>query len=278
MKIPPFQAAVLQWDVRRSDPGANLEIAARLLRDASRMEARLALLPEMWSTSFPVTGEEKVLGEAGEVQAELARISRELDLFVAGSTALVEGKKVFNAGFFLDRGENLGWYRKIHLFRRTGEDRVFAPGKTPLVVNPPLGRMGMVICYDLRFPELTRWFYTRKAWFLLVPAQWPLARVEHFKLLTRARAVENQCFLLAAGRSGLDRSPLSGKMTRFAGSSRILSPWGEVLGELGPDEEGVLAARLDPALVESAERELPQRADRVPAVYRKIWKSWEDQE
>ncbi len=277
MEPSPYTVAALQWDVRRSDPEANLAIAANLLREASRRGARLALLPEMWSTSFPTPGEEGILREASRAQEELGRLSKELDLLVGGSTALEEGGRFYNAGFLVDRGRNLGWYRKIHLFRRAGEDRVFSPGEEPFYADTPLGRMGMVICYDLRFPELTRWFYPRKVRVLLVPAQWPLARVEHFRALTRARALENQCFLLAAGRSGMDKSPVSGKMTRFAGSSRLVSPWGEVLGELGPREEGLLTVELDPALVESAEKELPQRGDRVPAVYRKIWKSWEDQ-
>ncbi len=277
MKIPPFIVAALQWNVRRCDPEGNLETAARLLEEASSAGARLALLPEMWSTSFPAPGEEEVLLEAGRVQAELAEVSKRLDLLVGGSAPLLEGGKIYNAGFLLDRGEVLGWYRKIHLFRRAGEDRVFSPGEGPWFASTPLGRVGMIVCYDLRFPELTRWFYPRKVSLLLLPAQWPSSRLDHFLALTKARAIENQCFLLAAGRAGEDKSPLSGKVTRFAGASRLLSPWGEVLGELGSGEEGLLAAEVDLSLVESAERELPQREDRVPEVYRRIWKTWEDQ-
>ncbi len=277
MNLSPYTVAALQWDVRRCDPEANLAIAGDLLREASRRGARLALLPEMWATSFPAPGEEGILAEASRAQEELGRLSAELNLLVGGSTALEEGGRVFNAGFLLDRGRNLGWYRKIHLFRRAGEDRVFSQGDAPFFLETRLGRMGMVVCYDLRFPELTRWFYPRKVQVLLVPAQWPLARRNHFHLLTRARALENQCFLLAAGRSGMDKSPVSGKTTRFAGSSRLVSPWGDVLEELDPVEEGLLVGTLDLSLVESAERELPQRGDRVPGLYRKIWKSWEDQ-
>ncbi len=277
MTPSPYTVAALQWNVRRGDPEANLSKAGELLGEASRLGARLALLPEMWSTSFPAPGEEGILAEASRAQGELGRLSRELDLLVGGSAALEEDGRFYNAGFLLDRGRNLGWYRKIHLFRRAGEDRVFSPGEAPFFRETRLGRVGMVICYDLRFPELTRWFYPHKVRVLLAPAQWPLARLDHFHVLTRARALENQCFLLAAGRSGVDTSPVSGKMTRFAGSSRLVSPWGEVMEELGPEEEGVLLGTVDLSLVESAEKELPQREDRVPEVYRKIWKSWEDQ-
>ncbi len=280
MSSPPgsFSAAALQWDVKRSDPSFNLGKAASLLREAAAGGARLALLPEMWATSFPVAGEEDVLAEASRAQEELLLLSRELDLVIGGSTALQEGGRLYNAGFLLEKGRHLGWYRKIHLFRRAGEDRLFSPGRRPFLARTSLGRLGMVVCYDLRFPELTRWYFTRRVQVLLVPAQWPLARREHFRLLARVRALENQCFLLASGRCGLDRSPLSGKMTRFAGSSCLVSPWGEVVAEMDPEEEGVLAARVDLAALDKAEKELPLRGDRAPGVYAEIWKDWEDQE
>ncbi|RTL50456.1 MAG: carbon-nitrogen hydrolase family protein [Rhodocyclaceae bacterium] len=241
----------------------NLVTAGRLLEEAAATGAQLAVLPEY----FPLIG----AGDAdrlaareregsGPIQDFLAEISRRLGLWlVAGSIPLAaqDPAKLRNSMLvYDDQGRVAARYDKIHLFGfRKGEEyydesATIEAGDTPVAVDTPFGRLGLGICYDLRFPELFRGLGHLDL--LALPAAFTETTGRaHWELLLRARAVENQCYVLASAQGG--RHP-TGRMTH--GNSMIIDPWGEVLARMDKGE-GVVTADIDPARIAEVRTSLP---------------------
>ena len=166
---------------------------------------------------------------------ELLELSRELKLVIVGSMPEPHGDKVFNTAYVVDNGRWPGIYRKLHLFSLLGEDKAFDSGDSWLLAETSIGKIGVIICYDLRFPELSRRLALEGAQVICVPAQWPKPRQEHWRTLLRARAIENQLFVVASNACGL-----IGKLD-FFGMSMIIDPKGEVLAEAGEAECEIVA-------------------------------------
>ena len=261
-------AAALQWDVQRGDVEANVQEMRSLLTDAHAQGVRLAVLPEMWGTSF--CGEDAASQRDGvaKAESELREVSGDLGMIVCGSNyEFASDGATYNRASLVCDGDVAGEYRKMHLFSPHGEDRWFASGEEPLIVETAIGRVAVVICYDLRFPELVRHAFLSEADILLVPAQWPSAREMHWRVLAQARAIEEQCFVLATNRCGVEPSLVNDEIdVAYPGNSMIVEPTGEILAE-GNGERGVFAAEL--ALRESAimRRALPIAKDRRPESY-----------
>jgi predicted amidohydrolase len=148
----------------------------------------------------------------------------------------------------------------MHLFRLMAEEKYLAPGEAATLADTPWGKIGMAICYDLRFPELFRRYALGGAQLILVPAEWPHPRRAHWQTLLRARAIENQCFVAACNRVGT-----TGNST-FFGASAVIDPWGETLIE-GGEAEMILTVTIDLALVDSVRRRIPVFEDRRPELY-----------
>jgi predicted amidohydrolase len=148
-------------------------------------------------------------------------------------------------------------YRKIHLFGfDEGEAAMLQAGTREVVANTPLGRTGLTTCYDLRFPELYRSLLAEDSHTFLVPAGWPARRIEHWRVLLRARAIENQALVVAANGVGEHAGVLLG------GRSCVIDPWGEVLVEALPDRECLVLAACDPSLVDRTRQAFPVLRDR----------------
>jgi len=263
--------ALAQMDIATGQPEANLARARDFAAQAREAGADLLLLPELWLHGYDLerAGEWAApLGEGGF--AHMAALAREFDLHLAGS--LLErhegggsgepGRAVSNtAVLYAPDGTLLGSYRKIHLFRLMEEHRYLAPGDHATLCPTPWGPVGLAICYDMRFPELFRAMALAGAVIFLVPAQWPVRRVEAWFLLARARAVENELIVAACNRVGDD-----GQVT-FPGRSCVVDPWGHVLVE-GDDQERLLVAQADLREVRKARRYLTVYEDRRPEAYR----------
>src|SRR6185369_2664956 len=184
-----IRAAAIQFTVKQGDVDANLAYVREALPRAAAEGANLAVLPEMWSSGFAYRNlNELALRTAGIVD-ELLAFSRELKLVIVGSMPEPNGDKVFNTIYVADNGKLAGVYRKIHLFSLLGEDRAFSGGDSWLLAETSLGKVGVIICYDLRFPELSRRLAVEGAQVICVPAQWPKPRQEHWRTLLRARAI-----------------------------------------------------------------------------------------
>jgi predicted amidohydrolase len=192
----------------------------------------------------------------------MAGLARQFRLHLAGSLLERHAGGVSNtAVLYAPDGALLGAYRKVHLFRLMQEPRYLVAGEHATLCPTPWGPVGLAICYDLRFPELFRTMAVAGAVLFLVPAQWPVRRVEAWLLLARARAVENELIVAACNRVGSD-----GQVT-FPGRSLVVDPWGHVLVE-GDDRERLLIAQADLREVHKARRYLTVYEDRRPEAYR----------
>ena len=256
-----------------NDREANLATAGHLLKLAAERGARVAVLPENFSLMAARDAERRAHAEAdgaGPVQDFLASSAERLKLWViAGSVpiAAAPGARSAQACLVYDAdGKRAARYDKIHLFDVELPDRAesyresatMAPGDKVVTVDTPAGRLGLSICYDLRFPELYRRLERAGAKWLIVPAAFTAATgAAHWEPLLRARAIENLCYVVAAAQVG---SHPSGRQT--FGHSLIIDYWGRVLTQL-PEGEGVITAALDLEAQAEARRKFPALTHRV---------------
>ena len=245
------------------DVAQNLESVARLIAEAAAAGAHLVALPEY----FPLISADehakvniRETDGAGPLQDFLADQARRHAVWLVGGTlplvAEAEGKVRNSTLVFDDRGERVARYDKIHLFGfQRGEERydesvTIEPGRAVTVFDAPCGRVGLSVCYDLRFPELFR--AMGEVDLIILPAAFTFTTGRaHWEVLLRARAIENQCYVMAPAQGGRHSS---GRVTW--GHTMIIDPWGEVLAcrDEGP---GVVLAELDPARIASVRESLP---------------------
>jgi omega-amidase len=269
-QIPTFIAACAQFHVKRGDVDSNLASAETGLRAAANDGAQLVVLPEMWTTSFVKEPTEDLLSEARAAEQTIAQISAELGLIVVGGGLEEEEGAFFNRCLVVDSGKVLGSYRKIHLFSPNAEHRHLQSGAEPLILDTRLGKLGAMICYDIRFPELVRYYFHMGVEILAVPAQWPEARSDHWRTLLKARAIENQMFVLGCNRTGTEESLKNEELLVFPGDSCMVDPMGEILAQGGGNDEPILG-EIRLKKVRTIRRILPVHRDRQGQVYRDLW-------
>ncbi|HEX5051078.1 MAG TPA: nitrilase-related carbon-nitrogen hydrolase [Planctomycetota bacterium] len=265
-----FLAACVQFDVRPGDVAANLAAMRAGVDEAVAAGSRLCVLPELWSTSFLQKLEPTVLHEAKGAEEDVRELSATHGLVIVGSTVEAEGEQIFNTARVYENGNLLDSYRKIHLFSPNLEHRFHCSGTEPRIVQTKLGRLGVLISYDLRFPELSRYYFHKGAEMLVVPAQWPEARAQHWRTLLRARAIENEIFVLGCNRTGQEPNQKSGEPMAFPGDARIVDPTGEVLAA-GSGDAGAVVAPIELRKVRTMRRILPIEQDLRPSVYRHMF-------
>jgi len=246
---------------------ANLLEVQRLVGQAAREGSRLVVLPEnfayMGHRCTDIWSVKESAGH-GKLQEFLRDLARKHDLWVVGGTipvSIENSDKVRSACFVMDnRGEVAGRYDKLHLFdvnlvdveENYKESSAIEPGDGPLVVETPLGNIGVAICYDLRFPELFRSMLTMKPDIIALPSAFTAVTGRaHWEPLVRARAIENLCYVIAAAQGGYH---VSGRETW--GHSMIVDPWGTILGVL-PNGAGYVTADLDIDLLRTTRRNFP---------------------
>jgi predicted amidohydrolase len=261
-----IEAAVVQLRAE-SDKTANLAAAEAAIRRAAAEGAELVALPEVFAWRGPQAREaEQAETIPGPTADRMAALAAELGIhLVAGSMLERQAgqERVVNTCLLLGPdGRTLAAYRKIHLFDidlpghvTIRESDTRAPGTEPVVVDTALGRIGLAVCYDLRFPELFRRLAAGPlaAEIVVMPSGFtrPTGQA-HWEVLVRARAIENQCFVLAPNQWG---RASQGFLDH--GHSLLVDPWGKILAEGPPDDDAVLFARLQSERLESVRRELP---------------------
>jgi deaminated glutathione amidase len=262
MKIAALQT------VATPDVARNLDTAARLIAEAAREGAMLAALPEYFCLMGRRDTDKLAVAEApgdGPIQRFLAEQAREHGLWLIGGTLplrTASADRVRNACcVFTPDGTLAARYDKIHLFRFDNgresydEARVLEAGDAPLALQAGPLRVGLSICYDLRFPELYRALGVCDL--LSVPAAFTyITGHAHWELLLRARAVENQCYVIAAAQGGQHENG-----RRTWGHSMVVDPWGEVLA-VKPEGEGVVVAEVDPQRLSAVRQQLPALSHR----------------
>jgi predicted amidohydrolase len=255
-----INVAAIQFNVRQGAPDANLMYVREALIRVAEKGTHLAVLPEMWSTGFAYRNLNELALRSQGIVDELLELSARYKLVIIGSMPEPNGDKVFNSIYVVDNGVIAGIYRKIHLFSLLGEDKAFSGGDHWLLAETTLGKIGVLICYDLRFPELSRRLALEGAQVICVPAQWPKPRQEHWRTLLRARAIENQLFVVSCNSCGV-----IGKLD-FFGMSMIINPKGDVLEEAGEEECEILAG-LDMRVMTDWRTQIPCFNDRKPQCY-----------
>jgi len=253
-----MQVASIQMAVVEGDKGGTIDKAAENIRRAQG--ADLIILPEIWNVGF--MSFDRYIPEAEEKNGPMLTVLRQLAKEVGAylhTDSFVEKQeeKYYNSSYLISpEGEIVVNYRKIHLFGyQSRETQILTPGDNVVVVNTPIGRLGLSTCYDLRFPELFRRMVEKGVEVFLVCSAWPYPRLEHWIMLNRVRALENQCFLVSANSVGLNMG------AQFVGHSMIVNPWGVILAS-GGDEEVILKTDLDLTEATRARENFPALADR----------------
>jgi len=254
------KAAAIQFNITLGEIDRNLDKAAGALLRVNAENAQLAVLPEMWSGGYAYRKLPELAAQTPRVLDKVCEWSKNLQMVIVGSLPEAADGHIYNTAFVVDGGEIIGRYRKMHLFSVMREDDFLGAGDSCLVVPTSVGRVGVAICYDLRFPELFRKLGLEGAEILCLPAEWPVPRQLHWRTLLRARAIENQLFVAAANCCGRQ-----GKID-FFGMSLLIAPRGELLAE-GGGTATELVAEFDFAEMDSYRKQIPVYKERRGDVY-----------
>ena len=245
-----MKIAVAQISCSIGDPGANLLKVRDFSARAKQADADLIVFPEMIDTgySMPVIQANAASWTDG-FAPELQEIARKLSIAIVSGLSERDGASIYNSQIFVDQqGNIISKYRKTHLFAVAPieEHKCFSPGDAFTSFAFAGLRFGFSICYDLRFPEMYRKLVIEQnANALIVSSAWPFPRVEHFRTLAMARAIENQSYVIAANRVGTDDG------VSFCGTSAIIDPGGIIIASASPDREELIQAELSQELVRS---------------------------
>lgn len=245
--------SLAQMQIAAGDVRKNTATLERLAADAAARKSRMIVLPELWSTGYVLEHAKEHASELSKgTFDQLSKIAIQHKICIVGSVLEKRGLEVANsAPFFAPNGRMLGVYRKIHLFRLMDEDKYLQPGASPLSLDLPWGITGLAICYDLRFPELFRKYALEDgAKMIVIPAEWPLVRIEHWRALLIARAIENQCYIVGVNAVGETAG------TVFGGHSMVVDPWGKIVVEAGEDAQ-LLTVDIEMDTIEEVRSRIP---------------------
>ncbi|MCD6429739.1 MAG: carbon-nitrogen family hydrolase [Deltaproteobacteria bacterium] len=251
---------LIQMNVSLGCPEKNLARVEKLLEPVSK-SPDIILLPELWSSGYDYEHFTQLAATTPSMLEHLAIIAKTRGSYIGGSLVEEDSGNFYNTFFLIDpKGSHIAAYRKIHLFSLMEEDRHFSPGRKPCLIEICGLPVGLMTCYDIRFPELSRNLALQGAQLLLICAQWPRPRTAHWRTLLKARAIENQLFVAACNRIG------QGKEHSYPGSSAIIDPWGETKLKT-PDRQGAFTATINLAKVKEVRQTMACFDDRRPDIY-----------
>lgn len=253
---------LVQLDLAPGDLEGNFIKAQDGVKRAAEKGSDIVLLPELWASGFDLEHTRDYASSMDDGWfARMSTLASENGIALGGSLIEESLGKYYNTfAFYGSEGNLMGSYRKIHLFQKLQEHIHFSGGEEIVVVDSPWGKIGLAICYDLRFPEIFRSCAIQGAELILLVAEWPRRRIEHWKILLQARAIENQCFLAAVNKAGTSQGAALG------GNSAVVSPMGEFL-ILGGENEELLQAEIDLDAAAATRNWMPVFDDRKPNVY-----------
>ncbi|MGD2155709.1 MAG: carbon-nitrogen family hydrolase [Anaerolineales bacterium] len=254
--------SLAQMAFKLGAPEANFAHAREWVVEAARRGSDLVLLPELWASGYDLENWETHATSLDEgLFLRVSELARENRIAIGSSLLEKSNGRAYNTFVLFDsEGTRLGVYRKVHLFRLIDEHTWLSAGESLVCSDTHWGRIGLSTCYDLRFPEMFRSFAVDGARLVLMVAEWPERRVEHWRVLLKARAVENQMFIAAVNKVG------ESKGVQLGGNSTVLNPWGRVLVEAG-FEEVLLTTQIDLSEVDQVREWIPVFNDRRPEIY-----------
>lgn len=251
----------LQMDISFGDPQTNFQAAKRMIMDACKRKTDIIILPELWTTGYDLQNLEQHENFHETIEF-LQKTAEEHGIHIIGGSAAktAEGCIYNSMPIINNKGQHVHTYSKLHLFKLMDEHLYLKSGKESGLFSLEGRKFAGVICYDIRFPEWIRRHVLEGAEAIFVTAEWPLKRLDHWRTLLIARAIENQCFVIACNRSGSDPN------NEFAGHSMIIDPWGQMIAEAGQNEE-ILHAEIDLDQVQKVRETIPVFTDRKPDFY-----------
>ena len=259
-----MKVSCIQMNMKLAMPDENFGSARTLIAEAAENGADIIVLPEMWNTGFfPKENLKSLCDNDGErVKRKIGSLAAEFSVnIVAGSVSNIKNGGVYNTSYIFSRsGECVAEYDKTHLFTPMNEDKFFEKGSKLCRFKLDGADCGVIICYDLRFPELTRSLAVKGLDMLFVVSQWPDVRVNHLLALNKARAIENQMFTVCCNSCGTAYD------TVFGGNSCMYDPWGELLSKAG-EEQTIISADCDLTVLENIRETINVFADRRASLY-----------
>lgn len=246
----------VQLDIQWENKNLNFARVRELVAQAAPAPGSFIVLPEMFATGFSMNVADIAERGEGETELFLQSLARDFSVFVIGGLVAPSGDErgCNEAATFAPDGRLLSRYRKIHPFSFGGENRRYMAGEQIAVFEWQQFRVAPFICYDLRFPEVFRAAVKKEANLFVVIANWPAPREAHWLTLLKARAIENQAYVVGVNRCGNDPK------LHYSGRSQIIDPRGEILAD-GGEQECVISANLDLIKLNDYRRDFPALAD-----------------
>ena len=259
-----MKVSCLQMNMKLGCPDENFSLAEKLIRESVKEQPDVIVLPETWNTGFfPKENLSDLCCQDGDtVKLRIGELAKKYKVnIVAGSVSNVRNGKIYNTAFVFDRdGICIAEYDKTHLFTPMGEDDYYTGGNHLCGFTLDGAKCGIITCYDVRFPELTRSLALRGLDMLFVVSQWPKERIFHLRTLTAARAIENQMFVVCCNSCG------TADKTVYGGNSAIIDPWGQTVVAAGEYEE-ILTGDCDLNTLTYIRNTIPVFRDRKPNLY-----------
>ena len=258
-----MKISCLQMDMALGRREENFAHAEAMIRQAMEEAPDVIVLPESWDVGFfPDNVRELADRDGQRTQAVIGALAKELNVnIVAGSVSNLRGDHLYNTAMVFDRsGCCIAQYDKTHLFTPMQEDTVYTYGNALCRFSLDGISCGIIICYDVRFPELTRSMAVQGLDVLFVVSQWPDVRISHLQSLTVARAIENQMFVVSCNSCGRAND------TQYGGASAIIDPWGKTIAHGGSTEK-ILTAEADMCILEHIRKSIHVFRDRRPELY-----------
>lgn len=269
-----MKIALLQTNIHFLEPEKNYKNVERLIEKAMKVENKpdVLLLPEDWATGFS----DKMFHEIekhvecfnGPSLTFLKEKAKEYKVWIVGGSISVKvNEDIYNTTYVINReGEIVGDYSKMHLYSDMDEDVAYKHGEKTDLIETEFGKIGLMICYDIRFCELAKTYALKGAEAIFVVSDFPNPRVDHWKTLLRARAIENQLFVVACNRVG--ESP----MGTYCGHSIIIDPWGKIVSE-GTDQQEIIYGEIDLKEIEEPRELIHVFNHRRPTSYHELIKT-----
>lgn len=261
-----MKVAVVQMSCSLGDTEENIRRITRYANHAKENGCQVAVFPEMADTGYDMSViRENALTWEDEGFRGIGHAAQKNKLHIICGISEREGETIYNtAAVFDPEGELIGKYRKIHLaaYPPLNEGSVITAGNSLETVNILDLTLGLQICYDIRFPEMSRSLTLAGAELLVISSAWPFPRLRHWETLLRARAIENQAYVVAANRVGTDNG------VTFCGSSRIIDPYGVVVASAAENREEMIMAELNVSIIRQVREMMPVFQHRRPDVYR----------
>jgi len=266
--------SLAQISIEPKEPTKNLVKTQNFVKAAKEQGSDLVVFPEMWLTGFDINYLHQHKASLPSLLHAIGELARHYSIGICGSLPVLdaEGGITNSSVLFDSEGQCIASYAKIHLFSPSVEEMQMQRGNQLITSDFAWGKSGFAICYDLRFPELFRSYALQGVKLVFLVAAFPHPRLEHWMTLIRARAIENQMYMVCVNRVGAETFQHAGSLT-FFGSSMIVNPWGEVLTLGDCSQEMLLTQEISLTVVDTIRRDMQVLRDRQPHIY-KLWDAY----